>query len=159
MAPEMQTGLVKEIAALFTEYRDDPKDFVKFGMKCGLALNTVPLAAMIMFGPKQKDEHFRIADPIALKKHGGSETKAFNAAFDQFTGNAAFLAWNGIKPPGRVDLVRELSENFAHPTMTVEMTYRRRGDSAESRLNMFFIGFKDEESAQAYGKKQAVLLK
>jgi hypothetical protein len=158
MAYVMQAGLVREIADLVDGYRKGHPALVKFGMKCGLALNKTPIAGGIMHSPKAKDERFQIGD----KAFGGkfaSDKDAFFGAFGQFTGHGQFLAWNGKTPDdGKFDLVKDMSENFAHPTMQVEVIYRKRGEDAESRLNMFFIGFADNAAAEDYAARNAAIV-
>jgi hypothetical protein len=159
MAYETQTKLVGEIADLVREYRNDGTAFVKFGLKCGLALNKLPVACGIMVSPKRKDERFQISDPAFREKYP-TENDAFHAAFDQFAALGQFLAWNGKAPKeGRFDLVGDMSENFTRPTMQVEVIYRRRGQEHEERLSMFFIGFDSDAEAAVYATRHAAQVK
>jgi hypothetical protein len=153
MAHEMQADLVKEIAGLVGEYRKDSADFVKFGLKCGIALNKLPIAAGIMHSPKHKEERYQIGDP-AFRGKFPVDKDAFYAAFDQFVGNAQFLAWDGHAPDaGNIDMVKGLSENYARPTMMLEIIYRKRGRPEEKKLRMFFIGFPGDIEAMEYAMK------
>lgn len=152
MAAQFQADLIKEIADLAGEYRAGTGDFVKFGMKCAIALNKIPSAAGIMHSPKQSDETFQINDP-EFRAQYGSDKEAFFAAFDQFVANGQFLAWHGQIPETRFAAIPELSENFTWPTMMTAMIYRRRGSNQEKKLNMFFIGFPDDATATTYAQK------
>ena len=159
MAYEMQAKLVAEIAGLVQEYRKDGGAFVKFGLKCGMTLGKLPIAGGIMHSPKKSDERFQISDPAFREKYP-SEKEAFYAAFDQFTSNAQFLAWNGKVPDDKkFDLVKDMSENFARPTMQVEVIYRKRGGEHEEKLRMFFIGFNDDNEAKGYAGMHAAHVK
>jgi hypothetical protein len=150
MAFQLQAGLIGEIAALFSEYRAGGEDFVKFGMKCGLALNRLPIAGGFMMAPKVRSETFQIADP-AYREHHPTEKDAFCAAFDAFTSLPQFLAWNGkVGSTNQFDLLKVMSDNFTRPTMTMELVYRRRGEPHEQKLSMFFIGFPTEAEAWVY---------
>jgi hypothetical protein len=158
MPHESQTELVREIAGLLAEYHKRKSAFTKFGLKGGVALNRAPAGCMIMHSPTQNDEHYQVRDP-ALRKGQASEKDAFFAGIEKFASFGAFLAWNGKRPPGKFDTVRDMSESFAHPTMTVEIVYTRRGEDHENRLNMFFIGFADEAAADAYAERKPALVK
>lgn len=150
MPAQMQTDLVGEIRDVVGEYRKDPSGLVKFGMKCGVALNERPIAGGIMHAPKHSSETFKIDDPAFQGKHA-TDKDAFFAAFDSFTSNGAFLAWDGQVPDPSFQPIKEMSENHSLPTMMVELVYRRRGSSQEKKLSMFFIGFSDTATAEAYG--------
>lgn len=156
--PEPQNKLVAEIATVILDYRDKPEKFVKFELMCGLTLKVEPIAGQIRLTPRAKDERFRCKDGPLLAS-AGSDRAAFFAAVDTFARSAALLAWNGITPKGDFQMVRELSGNFTHPTMSVDLAYRRRGDSDEYRANMFFIGFPDGDTADAFAADRAHLIK
>jgi hypothetical protein len=154
MAQQMQKDLVEEIAGLVQEYRNGNSKFVKFGLRCGLALNRLPIGGGIMHGPKDDTEKFSIGDPAYRDKHP-TEKDAFFAAFDKFTGNAQFLAWDGRAPDaGNFDMVKRLSEDFRWPTMFIEMIYRRRGGEHEQKLRMFFVGFPGDIEATDYARRK-----
>lgn len=156
--PEPQNKLVAEIATVILDYRDKPEKFVKFDLMCGLTLKVEPIAGRILMTPRAKDERFRCRD-VGLKASAGSDRDAFFAAVDTFARSEALLAWNGITPAGDFQMVRELSGNFAYKTMSVELAYRRRGDSDEYRANMFFIGFPDGDTADAFAAERSHLIK
>lgn len=156
--PEPQNKLVAEIATVILDYRDKPEKFVKFELMCGLTLKVEPIAGRIRLTPRAKEEQFRCKD-TALKASAGTDRAAFFAAVETFARSAALLAWNGETPDGDFQMVRELSGNFAHPTMSVELGYRRRGDSDEYRANMVFIGFPDGDTADAFAATRAHLIK
>lgn len=158
MPHESQTELVREIAGLIGEYRKRKSSFLKFGLRGGVALNRDPAGCVIMHSPTQNDEHFQCRD-AELRKGQPSEKDAFFAGIEKFAGLGAFLGWNGKRPPGSFDTVRDLSEDFAHPTMTAEILYQRRGETHENRLNMFFIGFADEAAAADYAERKKALVK
>lgn len=154
MAHEMQKDLVEEIAGLVQEYRKGNSRFVKFGLRCGLALNRLPMIGGIMHSPKDNNEKFSLGDPAYRGKYP-SEKEAFFAAFDTFTANGQFLAWDGHAPDaGNFDMVKKLSEDFRWPTMFVEMIYRRRGGAEEQKLRMFFVGFPDDAAAIDYAARR-----
>ena len=157
MPAKIQTDLVAEIAAIVTEYRRDASNLVKFGLKCAIALNREPIAGGIMYAPKRSDETFKIRD-TSFEGKFETDKDAFFAAFDRFTGHAAFLAWDGRLPDPAFEVVKQLSDNYAFPTMMVELVFRRRGSDLEKKLSMFFIGFPDEESAVSYGKRREAAL-
>jgi hypothetical protein len=158
MPHESQTELVREIAGLLAEYHKRKSAFTKFGLRGGVALNREPAGCIIMHSPTQNDESYQVRDP-ALRKGQASEKDAFFAGVEKFAANGAFLAWNGKRPPGKFDTVRDMSESFAHPTMTIEIVYTRRGETDENRLNMFFIGFADEAAAEAYAERKPALVR
>jgi hypothetical protein len=108
--------------------------------------------------PRAREEQFRCKD-AALKASAGTDRDAFFAAVETFARSAALLAWNGETPAGDFQMVRELSGNFAYPTMSVELGYRRRGDSDEYRANMVFIGFPDGDTADSFAAERAHLIK
>lgn len=157
MTALMQADLVKEIADLVDDYRKGDKRLVKFGMKCGIALNRFPTAGGIMHSSKHTDEQFKIGD-TAFREKFATDREAFFAAFDTFVANTQFLAWDGRVPDSKFVMLEELSENFSWHTMMLEMVYRKRGSEQEKKLIMFFIGFPDDASASAYAKKHAGLL-
>ncbi|CAN7563537.1 hypothetical protein [Rhizobium sp. LjRoot254] len=158
MPHESQTELVAEIAGLLAEYHKRKSAFTRFGLRGGVALNRDPAGCIIMTSATQNDETYQVRDP-ALRKGQASEKDAFFAGIEKFAANGAFLAWNGKRPPGKFDTVRDMSESFAHPTMTIEMAYQRRGETDEHRLNMFFIGFADEAAAAEYAERKSALVK
>ena len=158
MAYESQTELVAEIAGLLAEYHKRKSAFTRFGLRGGVALNRDPAGCIIMTSATQNDEHYQVSDP-ALRKGQATEKDAFFAGIEKFAANGAFLAWNGKRPPGKFDTVRDMSESFAYPTMTIEMAYQRRGETDEHRLNMFFIGFADEAAAADYAERKSALVK
>lgn len=158
MRYESQKALVQEIAGLLRSYRDNDQTLVKFGLKCGLALNKLPVVGGIMMSPKTRDERFKIDDP-AYREHHSTEKEAFYAAFDAFAANADFLAWNGKSlKEGKFDLVKEMSDDFTRPTMSVEVIYRKRGHEHEEKLSMFFVGFNSEDAAKGYVGRHAHLV-
>jgi hypothetical protein len=153
MPQQMQKDLVDEIAGLVREYRSGDSKFVKFGFRCGLALNRLPIGGGVMHGPKDTTEKFQIGDP-AYRAKFPSDRDAFYAAFEQFTGNGQFLAWDGHAPDaGNFDMVRNLSEEFHWPTMFIELIYRKRGGEHEQKLRMFFVGFPDDAAAVDYATR------
>jgi hypothetical protein len=156
--PEPQNKLVAEIATVILDYRDTPEKFVKFELMCGLTLKVEPIAGRIRVTPRAREEQFRCKD-AALKASAGTDRDAFFAAVETFARSAALLAWNGETPAGDFQMVRELSGNFAYPTMSVELGYRRRGDSDEYRANMVFIGFPDGDTADSFAAERAHLIK
>jgi hypothetical protein len=153
MAHEMQKDLVTEIASLVQEYRGSNSSFVKFGFRCGLALNRLPIGGGVMQSPKDTTEKFSIGDP-AYRGRYPSDRDAFYAAFDQFIGNGQFLAWDGRAPDaGNFDMVKKLSEEYRWPTMFIELVHRRRGASSEQKLRMFFVGFPGDIEAMDYAMR------
>lgn len=158
MPHESQTELVAEIAGLLAEYHKRKSAFTRFGLRGGVALNRDPAGCIIMHSATQNDETYQVRDP-ALRKGQASEKDAFFAGIEKFASHGAFLAWNGKRPPGKFDTVRDMSESFAHPTMTIEIAYTRRGETDEHRLNMFFIGFADEAAAAEYAERKSALVK
>jgi hypothetical protein len=152
MTAQKQADLVGEIAGLVRRYRQGDAALVKFGMKCGLALNKQPIAGGVMHSRKTSNEQFKISDP-AFREGYASEQQAFFAALDTFFANRQFLAWDGKVPDAKFDVLKELSDNYAWPTMMIEMVHRDKGAEEEKRLNMFFIGFPDDAAAEAYAKK------
>jgi hypothetical protein len=158
MPHQQQTALVREIAGLLGQFHKRKSSFLKFGLRGGVALNKQPAGCRIMVSPTQNDEQYRVQDP-ELRRGQPSEKDAFFAAVDTFAAHGAFLAWNGKRPAGSFDTVRDLSENFAHPTMTIEIVYRKRDEEHENHLNMFFIGFADEASAADYAERKSALMK
>ena len=156
--PEAQNELVAQIATVISDYRDNPEKFVKFELMCGMTLRVEPIAGRINVTPRAKNEQFRCKDE-AQRAGFASDREAFFGAVEAFADKAGFLAWNGVTPEGKFELVQELSANFSHPTMSVELGYRRRGDSDEFRTSMVFIAFDDTASAQAYADKRPNLIK
>lgn len=153
MAHEMQKDLVKDIAGLVREYRSGGSNFVKFGLRCGLTLNRLPIIGGIMHSPKDDNEKFQIGDPAYREKYQ-DDKDAFYAAFDNFSSNAQFLAWDGKAPDaGNFDMVKKLSEEHKWPTMFIEMIYRRRGAAHEQKLRMFFVGFPGDVEAMDYARR------
>jgi hypothetical protein len=153
MAHEMQRELVTEIAGLVREFRNGDANFVKFGLRCGLALNRLPVGGGIMHSPKDTTEKFSIGDP-AYRGAYPTDKDAFYAAFDTFAGNGQFLAWDGRAPDaGNFDMIRKFSEEFKWPTMFIEMIYRRRGAPEEQKLRMFFVGFPGDDEAGDYARR------
>jgi hypothetical protein len=153
MAHEMQKDLVTEIASLVQEYRGGKSSFVKFGFRCALNLNRLPIGGGVMQSPKDTTEKFSIGDPAYRDKYP-SDKDAFFAAFDRFTGNGQFLAWDGRAPDaGNFDMIKKLSEEFRWPTMFIEMIYRRRGAPQEQKLRMFFVGFPGDVEAMDYAMR------
>lgn len=150
MAHEMQKDLVEDIAGLVRDYRDGNSKFSKFGLRCGIALNRLPIGGGIMHSPKDTTEKFSLGDP-AYRGKFPTDKDAFYAAFDTFTGNGQFLAWDGHAPDaGNFDMVKKLSEEYRWPTMFVEMIYRKRGGEHEQKLRMFFVGFPSDTEAMDY---------
>jgi hypothetical protein len=156
--PEQQTGLVRQIAGIVHEYRKHPTNFPKFELMCGLSFGPDPVSGMIRVTPTKQDEQFRCKDEELLG-HAGSERDAFFDAVDIFATSGAVLAWNGTTPSPKFDVVRELSANFAHPTMSVDITFRRKGEPDAFKLNMLFIGFDNVGSASIYAGSRGKLLK
>jgi hypothetical protein len=154
MPQQMQKDLVDEIAGLVQEYRSGHSKFVKFGFRCGLALNRLPIGGGVMHGPKETTEKYQIGDP-AYRGQFPSDRDAFYAAFDTFTGSGQFLAWDGHAPDaGNFDMVKKLSEEFRWPTMFIELVYRKRGGAHEQKLRMFFVGFPDNAAAVDYASRK-----
>jgi len=154
MAQEMQRDLVKEIAGLVQEYRDGNAKFVKFGLRCGISQNRLPVGGGIIHGPKDSSEKFSIGDPAFRDKYP-TDKEAFYAAFDRFTGNAQFLAWDGRAPDaGNFEMIKKFSEDYKHPTMFIELIYRKRGGEHEQKLRMFFVGFVGDVEAMDYASRK-----
>jgi hypothetical protein len=154
MAHEMQVDLVKEIAGLVQEYRGGSSKFVKFGLRCGIALNRLPVGGGIMHSPKDSTEKFSIGDP-AYRDKFPSDKDAFYAAFDTFTRNVQFLAWDGRAPDaGNFDMVKKFSEDYRWPTMFIELIYRKRGGAHEQKLRMFFVAFPGDVEAMDYARRK-----
>jgi len=153
MAQEMQKDLVKEIASLVQDYRGGNSSFVKFGFRCGLSLNRLPVGGAVMHSPKDTVEKYSIGDPAYRGKYP-SDRDAFYAAFDSFAGNGQFLAWDGHAPDaGNFDMVKKFSEEYRWPTMFIELIYRRRGAPQEQKLRMFFVGFPGDVEAMDYARR------
>ena len=157
MTALMQADLVNDIAGLVGDYRRGDSKFVKFGLKCAIALNRFPAAGGIIHSPRNTEEHFKIAD-TAFRAKFASEKEAFFAAFDTFVAHAQYLAWNGKVPHPSFVMLEELSDAFTWQTMMVELVYRKRGSDQEKKLSMLFIGFPDDASAGDYAKRHDPLL-
>lgn len=154
MAHEMQKDLVEEIAGLVQEYRNGNSKFVKFGFRCGIALNRLPIGGGVIHSPKDTTEKFQIGDP-AYRDKFPSDKDAFYAGFEAFIGNGQFLAWDGHAPDaGNFDMVKKLSEDHRWPTMFIELIYRKRGGEHEQKLRMFFVGFPDDAAAIDYATRR-----
>lgn len=154
MAHEMQKDLVEEIAGLVRDYRNGKSKFSKFGLRCGIALNRLPIGCGIMHSPKDTTEKFSLGDP-AYREKFPTDKDAFYAAFEAFTGNAQFLAWDGHAPDaGNFDMIKKLSEDYRWPTMFIEMIYRKRGGAHEQKLRMFFVGFPGDVEAMDYARRK-----
>lgn len=152
-----QFRMVGEIAGLIREYRKRPESFSKFELMAGLSFGPEPVAAAIRVTPSKKEENFRCKD-TALLDRAGSEKDAFFAAVDRFTESEVIYAWNGKTPDPSFHVVRDMSANLVHPTFSVELAYRRKGEPDELRTNMFFIAFDDQASADAYAESKVDLL-
>lgn len=156
--PEQQIATVRQIAGIVHEYREYPARFTKFELMCGLTFGTDPVSGLIRVTPSKQEEQFRCKD-AELLGHAGSERDAFFDAVDIFATSEVALAWNGQSPTKDFHVPREMSLNFAHPTMSVEITFRRKGEPDEFRLSMLFIGFDNLGSASIYASKRQGLLK
>lgn len=156
--PEQQTTVVRQIAGVVHEYREHPARFTKFELMCGLTFGPEPVSGMIRVTPSKKEEQFRCKDEELLG-HAGSERDAFFDAVDIFATSGATLAWNGRSPTKDFHVAREMSANFTHPTMSVDIAFRRRGEPDEFRLSMLFIGFDNVGSASIYAGSRGALLK
>ena len=154
---EPQSRLVAEIAGIIREYRKRPAAFTKFELMGGLSFGPEPVAATIRVTPSKKEETFRCKDATLLGK-AGSDRDAFFDAVEIFAECPVILAWNGKTPNASFHVVRDMSANLSHPTFSVELAYRRKGEPDELRTNMFFIAFDDETSANAYAKGKVGLL-
>jgi hypothetical protein len=156
--PEQQIALVRQIAGIVHEYREHPARFTKFELMCGLSFGPEPVSGIIRVTPARKEEQFRCKDEELLG-HAGTERDAFFDAVDIFASSGAALAWNGKSPTKDFHVARELSANFTHPTMSVDIGFRRKGEPDEFRLNMLFIGFDNIGSASIYAGSRGTLLK
>lgn len=156
--PEQQIETVRQIAGVVHEFREYPARFTKFELTCGMTFGSDPVAGVIRVTPSKQDEQFLCKD-AELLGHAGSERDAFFDAVDIFAGNNVALAWNGTNPKKDFHVPREMSLNFAHPTMSVEIEFRRKGEPDAFRLSMFFIGFDNLASASVYAGKRQGLLK
>ena len=155
--PEQQIALVRQIAGIVNEFREHPARFTKFELFCGLSFGPDPVSGVIRVSPSKQEEQFRCKDEELLG-HAGSERDAFFDAVDIFASSGAALAWNGESPKKDFHVAREMSANFTHPTMSVDITFRRKGDPDAFKLNMLFIGFDNAGSASIYaGTRQALL--
>lgn len=154
MAYTFQAELVREIADLMREYRDDPKRFARFGFKCGLALPKLPIAGGVMHTPKTTDERFAFGDK-AFRANYETDREAFFAAVDAFAANAQFLAWNGEDGgDSQFDLVKDMSRTYTLPTMQIQIIYRRKGGEEQQKLQMFFVGFDSDQAAIDYAEAE-----
>ena len=107
-----------------------------------------------MHSPKDTTEKFSIGDP-AYRGKFPLDKDAFYAAFETFTGNAQFLAWDGHAPDaGNFDMVKKFSEDYRWPTMFIEIIYRKRGGEQEQKLRMFFVGFPVDVEAMDYARRK-----
>lgn len=156
--PEQQIELVRQVAGIVHEYRKHPARFTKFELMCGLSFGPEPVTGLIRVTPSRQEEQFRCKDEELLG-HAGSERDAFFDAVDIFATSGAALAWNGKSPKKDFHVVRELSANFAHPTMSVQIAFRRKGEPDEFRLDMAFVGFDNPGSASVYAASRGALLK
>lgn len=156
--PEPQIQIVRQIAGVVHEFREHPARFTKFELICGLTFGPDPVSGMIRVTPSKQEEQFRCKDEELLG-HAGSERDAFFDAVDIFATSGAALAWNGESPGKDFHVARELSANFTHPTMNVDIAFRRKGDPDAFRLSMLFIGFDNTGSASIYAGSRGKLLK
>ena len=156
--PEPQIQIVRQIAGVVHEFREHPARFTKFELLCGLSFGPDPVSGVIRVSPSKQEEQFRCKDEELLG-HAGSERDAFFDAVDIFASSGAALAWNGKSPKKDFHVAREMSANFTHPTMSVDITFRRKGDPDAFKLNMLFIGFDNAGSASIYAGTRRDLLK
>lgn len=156
--PEQQIEIVRQLAGVVHEFREYPARFTKFELMCGLNFGTDPVTGMIRVTPSKQEEQFRCKDEELLG-HAGSERDAFFDAVDIFAASGAALAWNGVSPTKDFHVVREMSANFAHPVMSVQIAFRRKGEPDEFRLDMVFVGFDNAGSAGIYAGGRGKLLK
>jgi hypothetical protein len=156
--PEEQIRLVRQIAGIIHEYREHPDRFVKFELMAGLTFGPDPVSARIRLTPKESDEVFRCKDEELLG-HAGSERDAFFDAVDIFAASGTALAWNGAVPSPAFDPVPVMSLNFAHPTFSVDITFRRRGEPDAFKLAMLFVGFDNTGAASIYAGSRQGLVK
>ncbi len=154
MTHEMQKVLIEEIAALVQDYRSGNSQFVKFGLRCGISLNRLPIGGGIMHSPRDTTEKFSIGDP-AYRGKFPTDKDAFYAAFDRFTANAQFLSWDGHAPDaGNFDMVKKFSEDYLWPTMFIDLVHRKRGGEYEQKLRIFFVGFPGDAEAMDYARRR-----
>ena len=140
------------------DHRDHPARFTRFEMKCGMTFGPDPVSAVITMTPSKKEEHFLCRDKDLLEA-AGSDREAFYEAVNMFASQGAALAWNG-KTPGRdFHVPREMSLDFAHPTMSADIVFRLKGEADNIALRMLFIGFDSALAASIYSGKRAGLLK
>ncbi|MBX9458198.1 MAG: hypothetical protein KL863_20395 [Rhizobium sp.] len=156
--PEQQIDIVRQLAGIVHEFREHPARFTKFELMCGLNFGTDPVTGLIRVTPSKQEEQFRCKDEELLG-HAGSERDAFFDAVDIFAASGAALAWNGVSPNKDFHVVREMSANFAHPVMSVDITFRRKGEADAFRLDMVFVGFDNAGSAGIYAAGRGKLLK
>lgn len=157
-SPEQQIDVVRQVASMIYDYRDHPSRFTKFEIKCGMTFGRNPVSAIISVTPSRKDEQFLCRDKELLDQMG-SERAAFFEALDIFASHEAALAWNGKSPTRNFQVPREMSLNFAHPTLHADLAVRRRGDADEIGLRMLFIAFESALAASIYASKRPGLLK
>lgn len=149
---------VRQLAGIIHEYREHPAAFTKFQLMCGITFGSDPVSGMIHVTPTRQDEQFACKDKELLEQ-AGSERDAFFDAVDFFATHEVALAWNGESPAKDFHVPRELSLNFAHPTLNVEIEFRRKGEADAFRLSMLFVGFENLGSATIYaGKRQGLLV-
>jgi hypothetical protein len=156
--PEQQIQTVRQIAGIIHEFREYPARFTRFELTCGMSFTDNPVSGLIRVTPSKQEEQFRCKDEELLG-HAGSERDAFFDAVDIFASSETALAWNGTSPTKDFHLPREMSANFAHPTMSVDIAFRRKGEPDTFQLSMFFIGFESLGSAMIYAGKRQGLLK
>jgi hypothetical protein len=156
--PEQQISVVRQIAGVVHEFRDHPARFTKFELMCGLTFGEHPVSGLIRVTPTKDEQQFRCKDEELLG-HAGSERDAFFDAVDIFATSGAALAWNGTSPSKDFHVAREMSANFTHPTMNIEITFRRKGEPDAFSLSMLFIGFDNTGSASIYAGSRGALLK
>ena len=153
-----QIHQVRQLAGIIHEYREHPGSFTKFQLMCGITFGADPVSGLISVTPSKQDEQFRCKNKELLEQ-AGSERDAFFDAVDFFATHEVALAWNGKAPNKEFQVPREMSLNFAHPTMNVEIEFRRKGEPDAFRLSMLFIGFDNLGSATLYAGKRQGLLK
>ena len=153
MAHEMRKILIEDTAGLVQDYRSGNSRFVKFGLRCGISLNRLPIDGRITHNPRETTERFSIGDPEYRGKFP-TDKDAFYAAFERFTANAQFLALDGHAPDaGNFDMVKKCSEDYRWPTMFMDLVHRTRGAEYEQKLRLFFVGFTDDAEAMDYARR------
>lgn len=156
--PEQQIETVRQVASLIYDYRDHPARFTRFEMKCGMSFGRHIVSGIVSVSPSRKDEQFVCKDEELLEVMG-NERDAFFEAIDVFASHDAALAWNGKSPTKNFNVPREMSLNFAHPTMHADLVFRRKGEADETALRMLFIAFQSPLAASIYASKRPGLLK